>query len=142
MVEGNYIGTTADGMARYSQQIGPGGVEVRDARDTTIRGNLIAGLRTVGINHYAGQVFGVAVTVNADNANIQDTVIEGNTIGLAADGVTPIVTRSGIVVSPPSGVSPCVRHAHRRQPHRQGREGRRFRRLPGKRRDDHRQFHP
>ncbi len=32
LVEGNYIGTTADGMARYPQQIGPGGVEVRDAR--------------------------------------------------------------------------------------------------------------
>ena len=100
LVEGNYIGTTADGMARYPQQIGPEGVEVRDARGTTIRGNLIAGLRTVGINHYAGQVFGVAVSVNATNANIQDTVIEGNTIGLAADGVTPIVTHSGVVVSP------------------------------------------
>lgn len=36
----------------------------------------------------------------AVNEEIRDTVIEGNTIGLAADGVTPIVTRSGIVVSP------------------------------------------
>lgn len=42
IVEGNYIGTTADGMARYPQ-IGPIGVEVRDSRGTTIRGNLIAG---------------------------------------------------------------------------------------------------
>jgi hypothetical protein len=100
VVEGNYIGTTADGMARYPQQIGPVGVDVRDARGTTIRGNLIAGLRTVGTNHYAGQVFGVAVNVGAINANIQDTRIEGNTIGLAADGVTSIVTRSGIIVAP------------------------------------------
>lgn len=100
VVEGNYIGTTADGMARYPQQIGPGGVDIRDSRNTTVRGNLIAGLRTVGINHYAGQVFGVAVSVGAINANIQDTVIEGNTIGLAADGVTSIATHSGITVAP------------------------------------------
>jgi hypothetical protein len=100
LVEGNYIGTTADGMARYPNQVGPGGVEVRDSRDTTIRGNLIAGLRTVGINHYAGQVFGVAVSISPINGDIQDTVIEGNTIGLAADGVTQIVTRSGVIVAP------------------------------------------
>ena len=103
IVEGNYIGTTADGMAPYPQQIGPIGVEVRDSRNTTIRGNLIAGLRVVGTNHYAGQIFGQAILVGATNANSQDTVIQGNTIGLAADGVTPIVTRSGIVVSPLSG---------------------------------------
>ncbi len=100
IVEGNYIGTTADGMARYPQQIGPVGVEVRDSRGTTIRDNLIAGLRTAGANHYAGQIFGRAVSVGAINEDIQDTVIEGNTIGLAADGVTPIVTRSGITVAP------------------------------------------
>jgi hypothetical protein len=99
IVEGNYIGTTADGMARYPQ-IGPTGVEVRDSRNTTIRGNLIAGLRTEGTNHYAGQIFGQAIYVSAVNANTQDTVIEGNTIGLAADGITPIVTRSGVSVAP------------------------------------------
>ena len=61
IVEGNYIGTTVDGMARYPQQIGAVGVEVRDSRATTIRGNLIAGLRAVGVNHYNGQIFGQAV---------------------------------------------------------------------------------
>ncbi|PYJ06946.1 MAG: hypothetical protein DMF06_17035, partial [Verrucomicrobia bacterium] len=100
LVEGNYIGTTADGMARYPQQIGPGGIEIRDARGTTVRANLIAGLRSVGVNHYAGQVFGVAVNVAATNSDMDNTVIEGNTIGLAADGVTPILTHSGIVVAP------------------------------------------
>jgi hypothetical protein len=99
-VEGNYIGTTADGMHAYSPQIGPIGVEVRDSRSTTIRGNLIAGLRVVGTNHAAGLIFGQAVYVGAVNANTQSTVIQGNTIGLAADGVTPIATRSGISVSP------------------------------------------
>lgn len=107
IVEGNYIGTTVDGMARYPQQIGPIGVEVRDSRNTTVRGNLIAGLRTVGTNHYAGQIFGQAVYVGGTNANTQNTIIEGNTIGLAADGVTTIVTRSGVTVSPLSG----LRHA-------------------------------
>ena len=38
--------------------------------------------------------------MTAINANIQDTIIEGNTVGLAADGITPIATRSGITVSP------------------------------------------
>jgi len=99
LVEGNYIGTTADGMARYTPQIGPGGVEVRDSRDTTIRNNLIAGLRTVGRNHYEGQVFGVAVSIGGVNANVQNTLVEGNTIGLAADSVTPIATYSGISVA-------------------------------------------
>ena len=104
IVEGNYIGTTADGMNPYPQQIGPIGVEVRDSRNTTIRGNLIAGLRVVGTDHYAGQIFGRAVHINAVNASTHDTVIEGNTVGLAADGSTPIVTRSGIIVSPLTSV--------------------------------------
>jgi len=100
IVEGNYIGTTADGMSRYPQQVGPTGIEVRDARGTTIRNNVIAGLRVVGTNHYAGQIFGQAINVSAANENTYDTVIHDNTIGLAADGVTPIITRTGIRVSP------------------------------------------
>jgi hypothetical protein len=100
IVEGNYIGTTVDGMARYPQQIGPVGVEIYDSRVTTVRGNLIAGLRTVGIGHYNGQIFGQAIHVGATNENTQDTLIVSNTIGLAADGVSPIVTRSGVIVTP------------------------------------------
>ncbi|MEK6700963.1 MAG: hypothetical protein AABZ53_01770, partial [Planctomycetota bacterium] len=80
VIEGNYIGTTSDGMSAKSPQIGPTGVEVRDSRNTTIRANLIAGLRVVGTNHYAGRVFGEAILVNAVNANSQGTVIQGNTI--------------------------------------------------------------
>ena len=100
MVQGNYIGTTVDGMQRYPQQVGPVGVEVYDARGTTVQGNLIAGLRTVGVNHYAGQIFGQAIHIGATNENTQDTLIVGNMVGLAADGITPIPTRSGIIVSP------------------------------------------
>lgn len=100
LVEGNYVGTTTDGMHPYPQQIGPVGIEVRDSRNTTIRGNLVAGLRVVGVDHYAGQIFGQAIYIGATNSDNQGTVVQGNTIGLAADGVTPIVTRSGITVSP------------------------------------------
>jgi titin len=104
IVEGNYIGTTVDGMQAYSPQIGPYGVEVRDARNTTIRGNLIAGERVVGTNHYMGQIFGEAIHVDAVNFDSQTTLIQANWIGLAADRVTGIVTRSGIVVSPLSTI--------------------------------------
>jgi len=100
LVAGNYIGTTADGMAAFVPQIGPTGVEIRDSRGTTIRNNLIAGLWVEGINHFAGQIFGQAVHVSAANKNTRNTVIQGNTIGLAADGITPIRTRSGIMVTP------------------------------------------
>ena len=100
IVEGNYIGTTVDGMAANPQQIGPVGVEVRDSRNTTVRGNLIAGLRAVGVNHYNGQIFGQAIYVGATNRDNLGTLVQGNTIGLAADGITPSVTRSGITVSP------------------------------------------
>ncbi|MBL8762591.1 MAG: hypothetical protein JNL50_14950 [Phycisphaerae bacterium] len=99
IIEGNYIGTTPDGMARQPQ-IGPTGVGVTDSINTIVRGNLIAGLRTAGGGHYQGQIFGDAIFVSAMNANNQNTIIEGNTIGLAADGVTVIPTRRGVTVSP------------------------------------------
>ncbi len=99
LVEGNFIGTTPDGMAR-EPQIGTAGVEVRDATNTTIRGNLIAGLRTMGANHYAGVLFGQAIMVGAINRDTQTTIIEDNLIGVAIDGVTPIPTLQGIVVAP------------------------------------------
>lgn len=75
IIEGNFIGTTADGMHSYGQT-GPYGVEVRDARQTTIRGNVIAGLRVEGRDHAAGLIFGQAVYVNATNDDIQGTVIQ------------------------------------------------------------------
>ena len=99
VIEGNYIGTTAEGLNAYPQ-IGPVGVEIRDSRGTTVRGNLIAGLRVAGIGHASGLIFGQAIHVDAVNADTDGTVIEDNTIGLGANGVTPIVTRAGIVVSP------------------------------------------
>jgi hypothetical protein len=98
VVEGNYIGTTPDGMARQPQ-IGPGGITVRDAIGTVIRGNLIAGLRTVGGGHYQGVLFGDAIAVGGTNSSASGTIIQGNTIGLAADGVTIIPTLRGVTVA-------------------------------------------
>ena len=98
-VEGNYIGTTVDGMNAYSPQIGPQGVEVRDARNTTIRGNLIAGEHVFGTGHYTGKIFGEAILVSAANFDTQATLIQENSIGIAINGVTPILTRTGIVAS-------------------------------------------
>ena len=98
IVEGNYIGTTVDGMRAYSPQIGQHGIEVRDSRHTAIRGNLIAGERVVGTNHYAGKIFGQAIYVSATNFDTQDVAIEDNTIGVAVDG-TQVLTRTGIVIA-------------------------------------------
>ncbi len=108
IVEGNYIGTTADGMAAWPNQTGPTGLSVYDSRRTTVRGNLIAGLRVVGRNHYAGQIFGKAIDLGGSPTTSVNALVERNTIGLAADGVTPILTRSGITVTnnSPSGSAP------------------------------------
>lgn len=102
IIEGNFIGTTPDGMQPHPIQYGPIGVLVTSGRDTIIRNNLIAGLRVVGRNHYSDQVFGKAISLDATNRSIQNTRIEGNTIGLAADYITPIPTYSGVSVSPTS----------------------------------------
>lgn len=106
VIEGNYIGTTEDGMASAGQR-GPGGVFIgRDATSTTLRGNLISGLRVPGIGHYQGQVFGVAVDV-AWNAS--GTVIVGNRIGPNAAGTGVIGSVNGVLVeytpstTPPTG---------------------------------------
>jgi hypothetical protein len=96
IIQGNYIGTNAQGTARPAIQRGPGGVDVRSSRDTLITGNLISGLRVEGVNHYQGQVFGIAIMIegNADN-----TIIQGNLIGTDFTGTQPIPTYSGITTA-------------------------------------------
>jgi hypothetical protein len=51
-----------------------------------------------GRDHYRDEIFGKAISLEAINVDIHDTVIEGNTIGLAADHHTPIPTYIGIGV--------------------------------------------
>lgn len=96
IVEGNYIGTTADGNSPYPVQRGPSGVDLTNSKGTIVRNNLISGIAINGTNHYAGQRFGVGVSIEGDCSNSD---IEGNRIGTNADGTQPVTTRSGIAAS-------------------------------------------
>lgn len=103
IIEGNYIGTTADGMAGVSQR-GPSGIEVRDSNNCTIRNNLISSIRVAGVNHCAGQVFGAGIRVVSVNAHNLGTIIQGNTIGTDATGQNPIPNLNGILVMQATGI--------------------------------------
>lgn len=103
LIEGNYIGTTADGMSRVIQR-GPTGIEVRDSIDTTIRNNLISGLYVLGVNHAAGRTFGTAIHVNAVNDHNMGVTIQGNLIGTDATGQNGILTYRGISVAQSTGI--------------------------------------
>lgn len=94
IIEGNYIGTTPDGMATASQ-LGPVGVDVFDSQDTIVRDNLISGIRAIGVNHYAGDVFGVGINVRGVSTN---TTIQGNMLGTNAAGLDALPNYRSIVV--------------------------------------------
>jgi len=96
IIEGNYIGTTPDGSAGAGQ-LGPIGVEVLDSADTVIRNNVIADIYAIGVNHFAGDEFGIAINVIGESAN---TIIQSNAIGTDATGQDAIPNFRGIVVSP------------------------------------------
>jgi len=98
LIEGNFIGTTADGMQVAVNQIGPVGVGIYRGERTIVRNNVIAGFRVQGRNHYANEIFGQAVSLYSTDGVVRDTVIRNNLIGLAVDGVTPIRTYQGVVV--------------------------------------------
>ncbi len=98
LIEGNYIGITADGAARAPGN-GPTGIEINDSDNTIIRNNVVAGMKVAGRNHYNGQTFGRAIRVNAINRDNNNIVIEGNLIGTDATGQIPITTYNGIEVS-------------------------------------------
>lgn len=102
LIEGNYVGTARDGMSKYPGSSGTGGIAIGiGAERTVVRDNLISGIVMIGANHYQGQRFGIALAVVASAV---DTVIQGNAIGLAANGVSPIPSVSGILVqSDPNG---------------------------------------
>lgn len=108
LVEGNYIGTTADGTAPYPGQKGPVGVNVVDSIGTIVRGNVIGGIRVVGVNHYAGQVFGDGVRVTTINGPTSDTTIEDNRIGTDPSGQLPVPSLYGIRVAPFIGSQPTT----------------------------------
>lgn len=101
VVEGNHVGVSDDGASQADDQNrGTRGISVRDSIDTTIRGNLVAGIRGIGIAKFAGQVFGRAIDVTALNGDVVGVVIEDNLIGTDATGTTAIPTHAGIEVAP------------------------------------------
>lgn len=102
LIENNYVGTTNDGMAQYPGASGTRGIQLGIGADhTLVRDNLVAGILMVGGNHYQGLRFGIAIAVVASATN---TILTGNRVGLAADGLSPIPCVEGIVVaSDPNG---------------------------------------
>lgn len=103
LIQGNYIGTTPDGMTGVSQR-GPIGIEVRDSFNTTVVNNLIAGLYVEGVNHANGLTFGTAIRVNSINADNMGVVIQGNLIGTDATGQNPIHTYQGVTLAQSTGI--------------------------------------
>lgn len=105
IVEGNYIGTTQDGGAPYPGAHGTAGVAVRESEGTIIRHNLISGIRKMGVNHYAGDLFGNGIYVFGPD---EGTTITGNLIGTDAAGENPVPNLNGITFAwfqgyPPAG---------------------------------------
>ncbi|MEK6703586.1 MAG: hypothetical protein AABZ53_15095 [Planctomycetota bacterium] len=101
-VEGNYVGTSDDGLSRYAGRTGAGGIGVGiGAVDTLVLDNTVGGIERTGSGHYQGQRFGIAIGVGASAARTQ---VRGNRLGVGVDGVTPILNVQGItVVSDPNG---------------------------------------
>ncbi len=96
LIEGNYIGTTADGLASEGQ-IGSAGIVVWASSGTVIRGNLIGGIAVDGVDHYAGQRFGTGILVTQAS---DQTVIVGNRLGSDASGEGAIPNHVNISVAP------------------------------------------
>ncbi len=97
LVEGNYIGVTADGLTRVPQ-VAPTGVRVVDSINTVVRDNLIAGMYVVGQNHYAGELFGRAIQITAINNDTLGVSVTGNLVGTDVTGSAGILTLNGILV--------------------------------------------
>ncbi len=97
IVEGNYVGTTQDGLADYPVQRGTVGIGVTNSRGTLVRGNLVSGMLMIGTNHYQGQRFGTGIEI----AGVcEDTLVLGNLVGTDATGRNPIPNVAGIAVDP------------------------------------------
>jgi hypothetical protein len=95
VIQGNYIGTNAAGTASFGQ-IGPAGILARDSAGTQILSNLISGIVVDGVNHFAGQRFGIGISIQGAGA---DTVIRGNLIGTDFTGENPVANHAGITTS-------------------------------------------
>jgi parallel beta-helix repeat protein len=83
-VLGNYIGLDASGQSADGNQ--QAGVVVNNASGTTVSRNVIGGNNAAKNNQYAG----ISIGIPAAGGNSDATLVTGNLIGLAADGLTAV----------------------------------------------------
>jgi CSLREA domain-containing protein len=94
-IEGNFIGTDRDGMEARPNELG---VLIRQRADVRIGGPRSAQRNVISGNTEAG----VSARVASSHA-----VVEGNYIGLGADGAAPLGNGQGIVLGGPVPVTPA-----------------------------------
>ena len=94
IVEGNWIGTTRDGMTQGNLASTSGVGFEGENHDAIIRNNRIAGILGHGQGpHYDGFLFGSAITLYGEGGSF---TIQGNTIGLDALGQPTLGSVVGI----------------------------------------------
>ncbi|MGH8021972.1 MAG: hypothetical protein ACRED1_00200, partial [Limisphaerales bacterium] len=93
VVLGNYIGTDANGRIMLSNVLG--GVFLADGATNNLIGGTNAGARNIISGNGLPYVYGVLIAGPGASGN----VVEGNYIGVGADGTTPVPNYWGIVCS-------------------------------------------
>ncbi|MHC5109618.1 MAG: hypothetical protein ACYTHJ_07045 [Planctomycetota bacterium] len=93
IVEGNWIGIDASGSV--PTQRGSFGVQIRGSVDTIVRNNVIGGIALWG-GKFLNERYGIGVNIIGTSSEV---VLDGNTIGIAPDGITPAANRTGVIIA-------------------------------------------
>ncbi|MCC7292301.1 MAG: right-handed parallel beta-helix repeat-containing protein [Phycisphaerales bacterium] len=93
IIEGNWIGTTPDGMSQGSDASTTGIGFEGENYGALIVNNRIAGILARGYDHCRGQIYGTGITLYGTGGGF---VIQGNTIGLNALGEPALGSVTGI----------------------------------------------
>ncbi len=95
LIQNNWIGTDLDGMSQ-GNAAATIGVALSYSSHIELKDNLIAGIQAQGqYPHYSGQLFGTAIYFGASCNHI---TIQGNTIGLNAEGQPLLGSVTGIEI--------------------------------------------